>query len=280
MSYSFRRARTDSANRLERSQLRLSLLRIVVSPILAVMAWETFVWVAGWFLEDTLTIPSLLAGFRYHELSNLVTGLREHLAPTMLRWVVMFVASIASGTIIGLLVGMCPGRLRHVLVAAVDFLRSIPATALFTIFMAIVGDQVARLLPPAYVAFFSAAFFSANATSTSLAGRLGHLRSLGASRTFVVRHCLFLEVVDILALGCRHTVSISFVILVSTELLVGAPGAKGLGWLMYDYKQQFLFVEQAALLLVLGLIGVVLNEITSLLTSCVAFWRTQDAQDY
>lgn len=195
---------------------------------------------------------------------------------TLPRWLVVFAIATGAGVIVGLVIAMHSRWYRTYFAPTIDFFRSIPATALFTFFSAAIGIASARLAPPAYIAFFTVLFQTAQAVADFPKDRVRHLRELGASWLFVIRHCIVFEIADDLLTGVRQSLSLSFLVMVSTELLLGND-ADGIGGYLSTLKYRTAFTEQIMLIVVLGCIGALCNSGVAMLHKYLVYWDVEKA---
>src|ERR1043165_1415905 len=209
--------------------------------------------------------------------SHLVPSIREigsDLPYTIMRWLFVFLIGVITAVIIGLLIGY-HRRLHATLKADIDFGRSFPATALITFFMAAFGDtEITRSLPALYITFFTVLFYASKHSSLLKNPRVRHLRDLGANSFFILRHCIILELSNPLIIAARQALSLSFLVMISTEFIIGSSHDKGLGKLFYDWLFQTNYGRFLVGLTILGITGYSFNSIGAWIHKRLIRWET------
>ncbi len=191
--------------------------------------------------------------------SDVIRGFAEHFPPTLWRWAAVYALETLAGVAVGIPVGYF-GRLHKHARVDLDFFRSLPATILVTFILAAFGDgHIQRSIPTLYITFFTVTFYVSKHVSILERRRIEHLRELGAGPLFIVRHCVFYEVLPAVLVAARQAVSLSFLVAVSVELIVGPYGDLGLGRLFYDWQFYSKYANIIGGLLLVGLSGYALN---------------------
>jgi len=181
------------------------------------------------------------------------TQMGKHFPVTLQRWALLFVAGCIVGIGSGVLIGYSR-RLHRWFFPDVDFLRSLPATAMTFFVLAAFGDgYIARNIPAFYITVFTVMFLVVRHTKKLKRTRENHLRDLGATRWFIIFHCVLYELLSPIMIGVRQAISLSFLVFVSVELIVGPLGNEGLGKIIYEWEQR---TDYACLLVVLAFLGV------------------------
>lgn len=224
---------------------------------------------------DRPAFPSLgtIANAMLHDVAG---GFSEHFPPTFFRWLAVYTIGTGAGVIVGIPLGYSRNIHRH-LRMDVDFFRSLPATILTTFILAAFADgHVQRSLPTLYTTFFTVVFYVSKHTSIIDPRRIEHLRELGAGPLFIVRNCVFYEVLPAILVAARQAVSLSFLVSISVELIIGPYGEYGLGRLFYDWQFYSKYSSIIGGLLVIGFIGYALNLIMVGLHRCTVGWSKSD----
>jgi NitT/TauT family transport system permease protein len=209
---------------------------------------------------------------------DVLRGFSEHLPPTLWRWLVVYCLGTFAGVFFGILLGYWRSVHRHARVD-VDFFRSLPATILIIFIMAAFGDgSIQRSLPTLYITFFTVVFYVSKHVAILDRRRIEHLRELGAGPLFVVSHCVFYEVLPAVLVAARQAVSLSFLVAISVELIVGPYGDLGLGRLFYDWQFYSKYACIIGGLLIVGCVGYVLNVAMLKLHQFMIRWNVTDAQ--
>jgi NitT/TauT family transport system permease protein len=190
---------------------------------------------------------------------DVLPGFAVHLPATIIRWFLVYVLGLALGLLGGVLIGYFR-RLHEAVKFEVDFFRSLPATVLVVFILAAFGDgHIQRSLPAFYITFFTVLFYVAKHMAMLKRTRIEHLVDLGASRAFILRHCVYYELLPVIMVASRQAISLSFLVAISVELIVGSYGNVGLGKLLYDWKFYTNYSDIIGGLIVIGGIGYALN---------------------
>jgi ABC-type nitrate/sulfonate/bicarbonate transport system permease component len=166
------------------------------------------------------------------------------------------------GVPLGLLLGY-KKRIYQMVEEPLHALRSIPASALFPLFLIIVGVGEGSIL--ALAAYPSLLVILVNAvTGAALANKRrlyqARLFQLGAFET--VTEILFYEALPNIFDGIRTAVSYSLVLVVAVEMFMGL-GERGLGRGIYEYQSTYRIPETYGAIIIAGSIGIFLNIIVS-----------------
>ncbi|MBS1983441.1 MAG: ABC transporter permease subunit [Bdellovibrionales bacterium] len=197
-------------------------------------------------------------------------GLLDVLSTTWFT-LVAFVASVPLGVICGAL-AFYPQSTRTLLTVAIDYFRSIPASALAPIFIVLVGiDSRAKVA----AAVFSSTLVIALSTVTGLRGlsvtRAHVTRSLALPKWKRVLLIELPEVAESIFLGLRTGLSLSLILVVVAEMLIGAN--RGLGRLIGDNRYTDDKPLMYAALVVSGLIGFGLNSLLIVAQRRALHWK-------
>lgn len=250
---------------------RISAIKKITKPLIHIFAYLILYTIIDYF-SDKPAFPSLVLIFK----AATTTVYRElliHFPATLIRWFFVFVLGSFFGVLAGLILGYFY-TLHSYLKADIDFFRSLPATALISFVMAAFGDNDAvRSFPAFYITFFTVLFYVAKNAKMLNSPRKRHLAELGASQWFIIRHCIFYELLPSTMIALRQAVSLSFLVLISVELIIGPAGNRGLGLIFYNW----LFYTDYANILVgltfLGIVGYILNILASVIQKKAIYWQ-------
>lgn len=233
----------------------------VAFAVVIIGGWH-LVWVTGVVSPAALASPYevLLAFPRLFgpETPNpLTTGNRPDVWSTAWRSLFAFMVSVPVGVGLGFIVFFA----RDLAVPArvlLDFLRSVPATALVPVFIILVGiDDTTKVV----VGAFSSALVIALSTVAGLQARnqtrVAVAEVLGVSAT---RRLYLLDLPDSAAqifVGLRAGISLALVLVVVTEMLIGAN--RGLGKVISDMRFTDDRPKMYAAIIVTGALGYLYN---------------------
>lgn len=172
-------------------------------------------------------------------------------------------ASTFLALVIGVPLGIVVGRsefVRAVAESPIDWLRSIPATALFPVFLLILGiGSNTRIAIATYAATFAVLIPIMYGVASVDKDRIRHMQRAGMSRIQIYRHVLFWEALPSLLTGIRLGISAALVLVVVGEMFIGS--SRGLGFLAIDFQQSYETTSMYASIVLIGLLGYGLNRL-------------------
>jgi ABC-type nitrate/sulfonate/bicarbonate transport system permease component len=190
---------------------------------------------------------------------------------TLLRASIAFVLGAAVGVPLGVLIGRLE-RVADALEIPVDFVRSIPVSALFPAFVLWLGlgsrSQIAAAAFGCAMMFLINVIYGVRNRSRK---REDYLLSLGATRYQIVKKVLFWEITSALLSSSRISLSNALVLIVVTEMLAGGSG--GLGQRIQDCRLSYRIPEMWVAIFIIGLIGLGLNRLLMTLESRNVHWQ-------
>lgn len=186
----------------------------------------------------------------------------RHIGTTLGRVTLAIVIAAVIGIPLGLFFGYRRDIYRLV-EGPLHAFRSIPASALFPLFLIIIGVGERSIV--ALAAYPSLLVIVVNAvTGASLANahRIHQARILGLSGLELITDVLFYEALPNILNGLRTAVSYSLVLVVAVEMFIGV-GKFGLGRVIYEYQSTYRIPETYAAIIVAGSIGIAFNWLLS-----------------
>lgn len=192
------------------------------------------------------------------------------IAMTTARMVVAFAIGAAVGVPAGLLLGLNP-KYYDASRVAIDFVRSVPVTALFPVAMLFLGiGDSAKLASVALGCALVVLVHSAGAVRNIpfLYGLVG--RSLRLTRWGAFWKITLPASLPEIANGLRVAASIALILVVVLEMFVGS--ARGLGLRLYDDQQLFRINDMYATLFLIGGLGYVANWGLGMLQDRLLHW--------
>jgi ABC-type nitrate/sulfonate/bicarbonate transport system permease component len=170
-----------------------------------------------------------------------------------------FVLSAAIGIPLGMAMGYFP-VLEKILTLPVDFCRSIPATALFPLFLIFFGsNEGPRVAAAIYGASLIIAINTMSGIKQADTIRVQAAKVMGATGLELFRRVLLPEAMPSILIGLRLGVSLAFVIVVLVEMFVGTTA--GIGQQLIDAQTLYEIPEVYALIFIAGLLGYVINQL-------------------
>jgi ABC-type nitrate/sulfonate/bicarbonate transport system permease component len=222
------------------------------------------------FLQDSIFLPYPHEVFErlFLLLSN--GKLFADMAYTFTQFGKGLLLAFVVGYPLGLLIGYIP-KLYLLLEVPIDFFRSIPATVLYPIFLAIFGLNAKTTTAMVFTASvmvivlnIAYGVFYANPI------RRKAFQLLKPSLWQTMRYFIIPESFPSLFLSIRLAVSLSLIVGVVSELFIGS--AEGLGARVMLSYETLQFSEAFAVILVVGMLGYGLNRITKIMEIRVVHW--------
>lgn len=209
----------------------------------------------------------------------------EAFVASLLRTLLRVGVALGLATVMGIPFGLILGShsgIHRLLAPFVHGLRSVPATALFPLFLIVIGvGEVSVIALAAYPSLLAIAVSSATGAMLANSRRLQQVQALGLNRWEILSEYLFFEALPHIFDGLRIAASYALVLVVAVEMFIGA-GDRGLGRAIFDYQSTYRVPETYAAILVTAFVGIALNRSLSAVESRVLRWlpntRTREAQ--
>jgi ABC-type nitrate/sulfonate/bicarbonate transport system permease component len=236
----------------------------------AVVLLALWITVTELHLVEAIVLPAPLAVVRAIP-QMLHERLLGDIALTLGRVMGALVIACLVGVPLGLFLGYRQDVYRTV-EGPLHALRSIPASALFPLFLIVIGVGEKSIL--ALAAYPSLLVMLVNAvTGAALANkkRLYQARLLGLNARETVTDILFYEALPNIFDGLRTAVSYALVLVVAVEMFIGL-GEGGLGRGIYQYQSTYRIPETYGSILIAGAIGILLNLIVNRMQAHMLRW--------
>jgi len=230
--------------------------------------WE-LLFILKWKSPATLPSPiEVFASFPFFLTKNYFDILS-----TTLKSTIAFLVSAPIGVITGYLI-FNGKQLRYSNELLLDFLRSIPATALVPIFLMVLGPHDSTRVA---IGIFSSSLIICLATLQGLKNKnltRQHIsKIIGLSG---VKQFLYIDIPESLPqifIGFRAGVSLALILVVVSEMLIGAEN--GLGKVINDTQYSDAIPKVYCALIVTGLIGYLYNYILIVIERKIIHWQGQ-----
>lgn len=229
------------------------------------------VWYGAAILIDSFFLPTpqetIEVGIK------MIDKIRSASSATIGRIVLSFGAATAIGIPFGLLLGKAERIYRNI-EPCIDFLRSIPATALFPLFMIFFGiGNLSKITVAAFSATLIIIFNTASGVMNSGKSRVTAAKIHGASEWQIFRDVTFWESLPQTFVGLRIAISLTVAIIIVMEMFVGTN--VGIGRMIIDSQVVFNIPGMFALLFVAGIIGYLCNYILLCIEKRVVHWTAK-----
>lgn len=193
------------------------------------------------------------------------------LGQTLRGWALGLAIAMAAGIVIGVLVGSVP-LLRAVTASTIEFLRPIPSVALIPLVVLIYGSQPqSALVLVLYAAFWQVLVQVLYGVADVDPVVRDTARSYRFSRWTVVRTVVWPTALPYVVTGFRLAAAVALILEITAELVIGVPG---LGRSIGVAQSSGAVAETYALVIVVGVIGVLVNISARTVERRVLRWHT------
>lgn len=229
---------------------------VILGIVLCMAVWQLVV-ALHIFNQIVLPSPSKVG---VALLKFLLSGdaLRD-LGMTMVRFAVCFFVSTALGIMLGIMINRFK-TLGHVLSLPLDFFRSLPAPALFPVFMLFFGiGDLSRMALTIFSVTLVVAVYTNHGIQNCPQLKIRAARSVGMKGFFLFRHVVLREAMPEICTGIRISLSVTLILIVVLEMIGGS--MTGLGKRIFDDHLMFRTAEMYSSIIVVGLFGYGLNRL-------------------
>lgn len=244
-----------------------TVLESLVIPTLALAVWLLVISLGR---VNAIVLPS--PGEVLRSIGTLFTsgGVAGDIGWTLIRTLLGF----AAGAVCGILLGAAMGSWRpvhNIMVFPVDALRSVPATALFPLFMLLLGlglkSMVALIAYPCcWIVTINTMYGVRN--SSHVRREMAEIFRLSKFQRFFA--VTLPDAVPSIAAGLRLSVAIALHMTIVGEMFLGT--TVGLGRRIFDSHMLMRIPDMYAAILVAGLLGYLVNVLFVALERRVSFW--------
>jgi len=243
------------------------ILRVFVGIFAVVLVWSA---IAGLNLVDSFFLPGPAQVFA--ELVNLFAAgiILQDISATLFRVISAFVLALVLGIPVGLLLGSNE-KLYESAEFVIDFFRSLPATAIFPLFLLIlgIGDE-SKIAVAAFGALLIVAFNTAHGLKHVNKHRHRAAKLMGATKIQIFRSISIWESLPQTFAGIRTAISIALIIVIVTEMFIGTQ--TGLGRRIIDFQYVYNITGMYAVIILTGLLGYALNTLFILSEKKAIHW--------
>jgi ABC-type nitrate/sulfonate/bicarbonate transport system permease component len=243
---------------------------IIVLPLVILLIWSI---ITQLDVVDSIFLPSPWAVVK-----SLVNGLiSEGLFHDMCVTIYRSLSGFFIATLFGVPIGLLVGRIRLIANATqptIDFFRSIPATALFPLFLFFFGvGDVAKIAISVYACSLIVLVNTAYGAMQVKQSRVSSARIMGASRLVIFWKIIVPESSPGIFAGLRVALSLSFVLIVVTEMFIGT--TVGLGYEIMNAQMVYRTADMYAGIVLAGIIGYLANRSLMHLEKKLLHWVGQ-----
>lgn len=242
-----------------------------IEPTLGAIGF-VFIWwlVTQLKLIDPILLPSpqdsAVALWAQFVKGNLMADLKV----TVIRTFVAFLIAVITCVPLGLVLGSSV-RLYRSFEFVIDFFRSTPASALFPLFLVILGvGESTKIAVAAFGAGLLILFNTAYGVMNARKVRQAAATVMGASNIRVMVGVTLLESLPQTFIGMRSGISFALVIVIVAEMFIGS--TDGLGQRVINAQMIFNMPEMYAVIFTSGVLGYTMNLIFILVERHFVHW--------
>jgi ABC-type nitrate/sulfonate/bicarbonate transport system permease component len=222
------------------------------------------------FKIDTLFLPRPSAILKTLVIELFSWNYWQHILYTLCRTLGGFLISSFIGIILGILFGRFDSLYR-LFEPLLDFLRSIPATALFPLFIFAVGvGDYSKILVVIYGCSLIVLINTVYGIKSINKSRIQSLKLYGFKQSQIVKLAIIPEALPSIYSGLKVALSLSLVLIIVTEMFIGTN--KGLGFLIIQYQMVYKITEMYCAIITAGIFGLILNKIMIIIESKALHW--------
>jgi NitT/TauT family transport system permease protein len=246
---------------------RLGALTPAVGAVGFVVLWW-LVYRTGWI--DPVLLPSPRDSFKAIWDGFVGGTLVRDFLITVRRTLLAFAIAVAVAVPLGIVLGSSQ-RLYSSVEFVIDFFRSTPASALFPLFLVILGvGEGTKVAVAAFGAALLILFNTAYGVMNARKTRQAAARVMGASPARVMLDVTLLESLPQTFVGMRAGVSFALVIVIVAEMFIGS--TDGLGQRVINAQMIFNMPEMYATIFAAGALGYGLNVLFIVIERKFVHW--------
>jgi NitT/TauT family transport system permease protein len=194
----------------------------------------------------------------------------QHLQISLFRIIWALVFSGIPAIALGLAAGRS-ARLNRIISPIIYLIHPLPKAAFLPVIMLFFGiGEASRIFLVAFIIFSQMLVTVRDAAKQVPGEYLDIVRSLGASKTAILRHVIIPAVLPGFFTGLRICLGIAVAVLFIAETFVSE---SGLGHLVIDAWTRIAYTEMYAAIMALSLLGLLLFILTDLLEFIICPWR-------
>jgi ABC-type nitrate/sulfonate/bicarbonate transport system permease component len=193
------------------------------------------------------------------------------LGQTLVGWASGLAIAMVAGIVVGVVIGSVP-FLRAVTASTIEFLRPIPSVALIPLVVLIYGSRPqSALVLVVYAAFWQVLVQVLYGVADVDPVVRDTARSYRFSRWAVIRTVIWPTAMPYVVTGFRLAASVALILEITAELIIGVPG---LGKSIGVAQSSGAVPDTYALVLVVGIIGVLVNASARAVERRALRWHT------
>ena len=213
------------------------------------------------------------------DLGEMLTRFREiwfferftsDLLPSLQRFAIGYALAVVLGAVFGLGLGMLPA-FRALMMPLVSFLRAIPPVAMLPPAIIILGiGNTMRVFIIAFICVWPIVLNTADGVAELDRTMLSTARAYGLSKWERLRTVILPATTPRIFAGMRTSLTFALLLMIISELVAGT---SGIGAFLISAQQRFQIPDMWAAIILLGLLGIVLNYLFTLVERRVIHWH-------
>ena len=249
-------------------QFKILLPLLGCAILAAIWLAEGYLKLLDWRLIPTL--PEVLL-----ELVSLLAraGTWLDIAKTMYRILLGFLIAAVIAIPLGLMFGIWK-QFRQMFAPAIDFMRSLPGTAMFPLFLLIFGiGDGSKVATAGFLSFWMILINSIYGARYVTPQRKLSAQSLGASRWRIFFDVTLREATPHILAGLKTSLALATMSVVISEMMIGSN--YGVGQKIYDSYISYDTAKLFAWIVISGLIGLIFSKIFSVYDTKLLHWTNK-----
>ena len=240
---------------------------VLIGPVVLIVVWAG---VSYFHFVDPFFLPSPFATLGESIQLIFHGSIMHDVLATLERVAAAFFIATCGGLPLGFVLGSSE-KLYRSCEFMIDFFRSLPATAMFPLFLLIFGitDQ-SKIAVAGFASLLIVMFHVAYGVMHAKKTRLLAAKIMGAKTHQLYRWILFWESLPQTFVGLRNALSLSLVIVIVTEMFIGTN--VGLGKKIVDFQLTYDMKGMYTAIFLAGLMGYLLNLIFATLEKRWLHW--------
>lgn len=192
---------------------------------------------------------------------------------TLKRTIISFLIGLFIGIFFGLIFGMFK-NLYEYFEGIINFFRSVPATAMFPLFMVFFGfGNLVKIMMGIWASSFVLLINTLQGVWNAKKNRIIMAKIKNASKFQILKKIIFYESLPYIFAGMRIAISWNLIVIIVAEMFIGTN--KGIGKFIYDSSVMLKTENVIAGIIVIGTIGIILNSIILFIENKLIHWKGQ-----
>jgi len=190
---------------------------------------------------------------------------------TLKRTIISFLIGAFIGIILGLVFGLSK-KIYDYFEGIINFFRSIPATAMFPLFMVFFGfGDLVKIMMGIWASGFVVLINTIQGVWNSKKNRIIMAKIKNATKYQILRKIILYETYPYIFAGMKIGVSWNLIVIIVSEMFIG--GKYGIGKFIYDSSVMLDTASVIAGIIIIGTIGILLNHFIASIENKLIHWR-------